>query len=33
MEIKDTLIIAKEFSKTPGARYLKDGSIVTGNKI
>lgn len=30
MEIKDTLIIATEFSKTPGARYLKDGSNFSG---
>ncbi len=30
MEIKDTLIIATEFSKTPGARYLKDGSNYSG---
>ncbi len=30
MEIKDTLIIAKEFSPTPGARYLKDGSNFSG---
>jgi len=30
MEIKDTLIIAMEFSKTPGARYLKDGSKFSG---
>ncbi|HNQ69392.1 MAG TPA: DUF4325 domain-containing protein [Bacteroidales bacterium] len=30
MEIKDTLIIAKEFTKTPGARYLKDGSKYSG---
>lgn len=30
MEIKDTLIIAMEFTKTPGARYLKDGSKFSG---
>lgn len=30
MEIKDTLVIATEFSKTPGARYLKDGSNYSG---
>lgn len=30
MEIKDILIIAKEFSSTPGARYLKDGSNFSG---
>jgi hypothetical protein len=30
MEVKDTLVIAKEFTKTPGARYLKDGSNFSG---
>lgn len=30
MEIKDTLTVATEFSKTPGARYLKDGSNYSG---
>src|ERR1700756_305659 len=29
MEIKDTLIIAKDFSSTPGARYVSDGSDVS----
>lgn len=30
MIVNDTLIIATEFSKTPGARYLKDGSKFSG---
>ncbi len=33
MEIKDTLIIATEFSTTPGARYLQDGSKFSGESF
>ena len=30
MEIKDKILIAEEFSKTPGARYVKDGGKFSG---